>query len=420
MENKNKEIIAPNRKRALEIYNKNSSKFEELIQKIYIELKEILSKNNINFVIKYRVKSFNSYYEKLIGLINSDEYKPITDMFALRIICPFLEDVDIVSEIISSNFDIIEKEQKGAGYTFKEFGYESIHFLIPVPEFDKFTKMPKSEMVYEIQLRTILQDAWAEVEHELIYKFHLSKYNSSIKRKMASLNASLTLSDIIFQEIRDYNKELSLKEKKRRDSILKKIDLTDNFNIEHLDETKSKENEFKKLGQIEEDVVKMPIKMKYADELEELLVQGLTAHSNNEIEKAIDIYSVILKKKPEMSIRSIIYNHRGMAYFLKSKYLPAIKDFSRAIDYDSSNYRAFNNRGKAYRYLKEYELALKDFNHSLSRNANQKEGLYNRSLTYYDLHDFSKSLEDCEKTLLLDENFEAAQNLKKIILGKMF
>lgn len=426
--NRNKsENTLPNRDYALNIYNKNLDKFEKLIQKIHLDLKKILSENSINFSIKYRVKSFDSYYEKLVRLINNNEHKQLTDIFALRIICPFLEDVDIVSEIISSNFDIIEKEQKGADYTFKEFGYESIHFLIPLPEFEKFTKMPNSTMVYEIQLRTILQDAWAEVEHELIYKFNLSKYNSSIKRKMASLNASLTLSDIIFQEIREYNKELSLKEEKRRDSIIDKIGNIDNFNLMKSNSSHSSEKGFAQIKDIEieknnllENQNKIPVKMKYGDKLEELIVEGLNAHSNNEIEKAIEIYSVILRRKPDLPIRSIIYNHRGMAYFFKSKYLKAIKDFSRAIDYDNKNYRAFNNRGKTYRYLKEYELALKDFNHSLSRNANQKESLYNRALTYFDIDDFSKALEDCEKTLNIDSKFESAENLKKMILSKIF
>ncbi len=62
--------------------------------------------------------------------------------------------------------------------------------------------------VCEIQLRTILQDAWAEVEHELVYKSDISLPNQSIRRKLASLNATLTLSDLIFQEIRDYQKEI--------------------------------------------------------------------------------------------------------------------------------------------------------------------------------------------------------------------
>jgi putative GTP pyrophosphokinase len=38
-----------------------------------------------------------------------------------------------------------------------------------------------------VQLRTILQDAWAEVEHELIYKSDIKLPNASIRRKLAAL-----------------------------------------------------------------------------------------------------------------------------------------------------------------------------------------------------------------------------------------
>jgi putative GTP pyrophosphokinase len=55
--------------------------------------------------------------------------------------------------------------------------------------------------VCEVQVRTILQDAWAEVEHELVYKAEFTPFDEPMKRKLAALNANLTLSDMLFQEI---------------------------------------------------------------------------------------------------------------------------------------------------------------------------------------------------------------------------
>jgi len=72
----------------------------------------------------------------------------------------------------------------------------------------------------EIQVRTILQDAWAEVEHELIYKSKFLPFDQPLKRKMAALNANLTLSDIIFQEIREYQRQLNQELEKRRRQFL--------------------------------------------------------------------------------------------------------------------------------------------------------------------------------------------------------
>ena len=146
-------------------------------------------------------------------------------MLGIRVICAFLEDLKTVEEQISKIFKIIEIERKGADRTFSEFGYESIHFLVEIPEEFKTDKDTVPDgLVCEIQVRTILQDAWAEVEHELVYKSEFSPFDLPLRRKLASLNASLSLSDIIFQEIRDYQNKLNKELDCRRESFYDKAD----------------------------------------------------------------------------------------------------------------------------------------------------------------------------------------------------
>ncbi len=434
-ENDLNEIILPDMNRALSVYKKNVSIYEKVLKIIDKDLKKMLNNNKISFSIKRRVKSFDNYYTKLSHQRDENITKKLTDIFGIRIVCPFLEDVKKVEKIIESNMKLLEKEKKGSTYSFKEFGYESIHFLIKLPketeknEKIRFVKLPHSERVCEIQLRTILQDAWAEVEHELIYKFNLSKYNESVKRKMASLNASLTLSDIIFQEIRDYNRELQIKEEKRRYSVFEEIDVSGdialyNETVESTSTTTSKKIGNKKDNEKHDFILPKDhsIKKKKKDDrkIDQLIIDGLTAHSDNEISKAIDIYTLILKKKPSEEIRSIIYNHRGMAFFVESKYQKAIKDFSRAIDYNSKNFRAFNNRGKTFRLLHEHELALKDFNHSIDRKENQLDCLYSRALVYFDIQDYASALDDCEKVLKINPDFKPGISLKRMIMKRIF
>ena len=170
---------------------------------------------------KSRVKSFSSYYKKVLRLkpddaADADGIVCLTDMIGIRMICAFLEDINIALEQIKTIFEIKEIEVKGAEKKFSEFGYESIHVLIKIPDeckppfegpFAQLQPLPESA-VCEIQIRTILQDAWAEVEHELIYKSEFNPFDIPLRRKLASLNASLTLADITFQEIRDYQTKL--------------------------------------------------------------------------------------------------------------------------------------------------------------------------------------------------------------------
>jgi putative GTP pyrophosphokinase len=123
----------------------------------------------------------------------------INDFFGLRIVCPFLEDIETVSSLIASHFEILETERKANQHSFREFGYDSVHLAIPLTTQLTGRSMPGVRKVCEIQLRTTLQEAWAEVEHELVYKSDISLPNQSIRRKLASLNATLTLSDLIFK-----------------------------------------------------------------------------------------------------------------------------------------------------------------------------------------------------------------------------
>ncbi len=197
-------------------------------------------------VLKSRIKSFASYYQKVLRQKSSEIYKKnslvcLTDMMGIRVVCLFLENIAEVERLISEKYNVREIEHKGAEQSFREFGYESVHILIEIPDecldlsvldadFLKSHPLPK-ELCCEIQIRTILQDAWAEVEHELIYKTEFTPFDAPLRRKLASVNASLSLADTIFQEIRDYQKNFQRQVDRRRASFYSQADvITDNEN----------------------------------------------------------------------------------------------------------------------------------------------------------------------------------------------
>ena len=186
---------------------------------------------------KARIKSFDSYYKKILRLKvpapDDGSLICLTDMIGIRIICAFLEDIAVVLKQVQGLFDVREIEQKGPAQNFKAFEYESIHILVKIPDScfpspSDFPTLPRlNDIVCEIQIRTILQDAWAEVEHELIYKSEFSPFDLPLRRKLASINASLTLADTIFQEIRDYQKKLQGEVNERRKLFYEKVDELD-------------------------------------------------------------------------------------------------------------------------------------------------------------------------------------------------
>ncbi len=395
------------RQRLLILYERYRHDYETNLNRLYRQIRKLLIKTDINFNIKYRLKSFDSYFQKLIRY-RQKNITPIiiNDLIGLRIICPFLEDIEYVESLIRNHFKVIEIEHKSAGKPVNEFSYESIHLTLELPENQFNGFIPYSGRTCELQLRTILQDAWAEVEHELIYKANFTMLNEPIKRKLASLNATLTLSDIIFQEIRDYQKAIKTLREKCDYTMTQKILLPNGSVIPG--------NGHEKYEDIE-----LPSAIISKSSIEQQLFEALEAHSKQQFSRAIQIYSQILRQKLKPTIRSIVYNHRGMAYFVQGEYEKAIKDFTQAYKFDSQNLRALNNRGLAYRMLKKYDLALQDFDHSLEIDAYQHEGYHMRALTYFDLQDYPNALADCNKALNLKPDYTPAQSLKKLIVAKM-
>ncbi|MEN8686853.1 MAG: (p)ppGpp synthetase, partial [Desulfuromonadales bacterium] len=209
----------PERSKAKALYEKQLPAHKAALQQLAQAIRMLLEQQGLTPAIKFRVKSFEAYFDKLRKqnrANGSHRIVTINDFFGLRIVCPFLEDVETVSSLIVNNFDLLETESKASQHSFREFGYDSVHHTIRIATQQRGRLLPGVKRVCEIQLRTILQDAWAEVEHELVYKSDISLPNQSIRRKLASLNATLTLSDLIFQEIRDYQKEIRRHGRKRR------------------------------------------------------------------------------------------------------------------------------------------------------------------------------------------------------------
>ena len=406
-----KSVQIPERQKLHILYDRYRHQYENMLRKLVRRINKILVHSNINYTIKYRLKAFDSFFEKLVQLRDAgNQPVNITDFLGIRIISPFLEDLDLVENLLNREFKILEVERKNEKNSFREFSYDSIHLLIDIPDKPENGFIPFVSRVCEIQLRTILQDAWAEVEHELIYKANFSLLNEPIKRKLASLNASLTLSDIIFQEIRDYQKEIESRRKKCRNSIDEKLDIGNGISILSGIENNQK---------IEQYVSADPVQFKPKSQLEKLLFDALEEHSKNEFERAIEIYSSILRMKPKPHVRSIVYNHRGMAYFALAEYIKSIKDFTRALEYNAKNTRILNNRGLAFRMIKNFENALKDLDRSLELNEYLSETYHLRALIFSDLNDSVKAIENCNKALDIKPDYEPAIHLKTLLVSKL-
>ena len=127
-------------------------------------------RNPINGM-KTRLKSPVSIKEKLDkknipASVDAIEHE-LNDIAGIRVICSFPDDVYMLADALLKQDDITLIEKKDYIKNPKPNGYRSLHLIVSVPI---FLAKEKRNMKVEIQLRTIAQDFWASLEHQLRYK----------------------------------------------------------------------------------------------------------------------------------------------------------------------------------------------------------------------------------------------------------
>ncbi|MDX9898963.1 MAG: tetratricopeptide repeat protein [Spirochaetia bacterium] len=405
----------PNRASLEKAYKSNLRSLELMLGEMMSRIQGTLDAAGLVPAYKQRIKTFSSYFSKTIKFVreastHNVSLSPITDILAVRIICPFISDLERVEKALSTQFSVREIERKGSDRSFKEFGYESTHLLLEIPEDilkgNTFIDPP----VCEVQIRTILQDAWAEVEHELVYKAEFTPFDDPMKRKLAALNANLTLSDMLFQEIRDYQHQLTSELAKRRVAFFRKIeDEIDSDLYTHFNETPRAAGE----------EPRQPAWLGSWKSLDDLLLEALNAHNRSDYMRAIDIYSHILAMNPKPEIRALIHKHRGMAFFSESRYDESMEDFSATMEIDPSCYKAAYYRGVVHSVKQNYSAAIDDFNQALRIHPYHFYTTYRRAQAYYHMEDYPMALADCNGALELEPLNESLKKLKSMVLKKL-
>jgi putative GTP pyrophosphokinase len=387
---------------------------ELIVKDLEAYIERLVSELPSHLTVKGRVKSFQSFFKKYLRYLreSSGNTPPvIPDQIGIRVICPFLEDIAAVETIVKNNFEVLDIERKGSSYSFKEFGYESVHYLVKLPAAIGDSHLKSSNVTFtgdivEIQTRTILQDAWAEVEHELVYKAEFRPFDHPMKRKLAAVNASLSLADTIFQEIRTYQRHFNKQLGKRREDFFNKVEESlDSFLFDGLARKDTQKD--------------TPLDMVNAS-IDELLLNALYAHNRGLFSKAAEHYSYILSLKPdEKDTVALVYKHRGMAFFAQSLYEEAINDFCLSLQFNENSYQAAYYCGVVRLVLQQYSAAIDDFTKSISINGFQPYCFYRRAEAYYHLEDYPQALADCESSLSLDHELDGALKLKAMLLQKL-
>jgi ppGpp synthetase/RelA/SpoT-type nucleotidyltranferase len=144
-------------------------------RKLETLLTDLLTAQSLGFhIIESRTKDVQSFREKATRSSKTyrDPITEITDLTGVRIITYYQDEADAIGHLIKAEFDVdadnsLIHQPEGA-----EFGYVSNHYVIQLSE--KRAHLPEwaglATLRAEVQVRTVLQHAWAAVSHKLQYK----------------------------------------------------------------------------------------------------------------------------------------------------------------------------------------------------------------------------------------------------------
>lgn len=154
---------------------------DEIVTKLNILNKEysLNSEQNPIDSIKSRVKSIDSIvekaYRKNIPFTIEAIKENIRDIAGVRVICNFPEDVYKIRDGLLNQDDVTLIEEKDYIKKPKQNVYRSLHLIIETPI---YLSNGKKNMIVEVQIRTIAQNFWAALEHQLRYKKNIDEKKS--------------------------------------------------------------------------------------------------------------------------------------------------------------------------------------------------------------------------------------------------
>lgn len=161
---------------------------------------------------KPRVKETDSFLEKaLIRKKKDDPLSEITDQVGVRFVVLLLEDIQQIGEIIEAMSWHKQKDRDHEQEKLTKpdyFAYQSDHYVIRTKTAVEYAGITiPIDVPCEIQIRTILQHAYAEMAHKHDYKPSMQLPDQDqrrVRRALAKGSALIETTDGVFKEIKDH------------------------------------------------------------------------------------------------------------------------------------------------------------------------------------------------------------------------
>lgn len=169
----------------------------------------------------YRVKSLESFAMKIeTGRVIDPEN--LDDFFACTIVVPTIAELSDAEDLICQNFDKIDRKPPVPTETHKRpsnFEFDDLRLYVRRKTAMTGASEDLDELIFEVQVKTVLQYAWSVATHDLIYKtdsVSWTKERIAFQVKAMLEHAELAISEATnlstasgFEKADDYTKEIS-------------------------------------------------------------------------------------------------------------------------------------------------------------------------------------------------------------------
>lgn len=203
-------------------------KLKRLIDEVQCILSNALDHTGVKVAINGRVKTVDSFLEKVDRKQYANPLTEMTDMAGVRVVCQFTPDLAQVEAALNDFFLVLERVNKTALLGSDRMGYLGTHFIVQLG--DKHKGPPDddiSQLNCEIQVKTILQDAWAQIDHSLMYKARES-IPAKERRDLNNVSSLLEVAQSIFDKTREareqYAEEVRKKSSRPEEFLAQPID----------------------------------------------------------------------------------------------------------------------------------------------------------------------------------------------------